>query len=515
MRVEQFLEASAARLPDKVALVCEGQRVTYAELDTQATRFARALQDIGVGRGDRVVIHLDNSVAAVVSIFGTMKAGAVFVAVNPTMKPAKLAYILRDSGALVLVADSRRQGSVAEALAAAPSLKGLILAGAATPAPIAGAEIVLWLDAIVSAPSAPLTPPRGLNIDLAALVYTSGSTGVPKGVMLTHLNMTSAARSITTYLENTADDVIFNVLPLSFDYGLYQVLMAFRVGARVLLGRNFTYPLTVLELLRTERATGFPIVPTISALLVQIDLTQYRLPDLRYVTNTGAALPTPHITAIRAWLPQARLYSMYGLTECKRVAYLPPEEVDRRPLSVGRAMPNVEVTLVDEDGRPTTTGTGELVVRGSNVMSGYWNRPDETAQALRPGPFGQRVLYSGDIFRMDADGFLYFVSRKDDVIKSRGEKVSPREVENVLYDLPGVVEAAVIGEANDLLGNAVAAYIVQRVDAGLTGQDVSRHCARFLEDFMIPRRVEFIEAMPRTATGKIDRRALAGPRVDA
>jgi len=334
-------------------------------------------------------------------------------------------------------------------------------------------------------------------------------------VMLTHLNITSAARSITTYLGNTEDDVLLNVLPLSFDYGLYQVLMAFRKGARVVLGRTFTYPMTVLELLRTERATGFPIVPTISALLVQLDLTRYPLPDLRYVTNTGAALPTAHITALRAWLPHVRLFSMYGLTECKRVAYLPPEEIDRRPTSVGKAMPNVEVTLVDEHGQPTTSGVGELVVRGSNVMSGYWNRPDETGKVLRPGPFGQRVLYSGDIFRTDEDGFLYFVSRKDDVIKSRGEKVSPREVENVIYDLAGVVEAAVIGEADDLLGQAVSAYIVKGDGVELTAQDVFRHCARFLEDFMIPRRVEFLDEMPRTATGKIDRRALAGPKAGA
>jgi len=515
VRVERFLEASAARLPDKVALVCEGQRVTFAELDTQATRFAAALQRVGVGRGDRVVIHLENSTAAVVAIFGTLKAGAAFVVVNPTTKPVKLAYILRDAGAVVLVADARRQGPLAEALAAAPPLKGIVLAGTAAQGPVEDAANALWFDAIVSTPAPPPTPPRQINIDLAALVYTSGSTGGPKGVMLTHLNITSAARSITTYLGNTEDDVLLNVLPLSFDYGLYQVLMAFRKGARVVLGRTFTYPMTVLELLRTERATGFPIVPTISALLVQLDLTRYPLPDLRYVTNTGAALPTAHITALRAWLPHVRLFSMYGLTECKRVAYLPPEEIDRRPTSVGKAMPNVEVTLVDEHGQPTTSGVGELVVRGSNVMSGYWNRPDETGKVLRPGPFGQRVLYSGDIFRTDEDGFLYFVSRKDDVIKSRGEKVSPREVENVIYDLAGVVEAAVIGEADDLLGQAVSAYIVKGDGVELTAQDVFRHCARFLEDFMIPRRVEFLDEMPRTATGKIDRRALAGPKAGA
>jgi long-chain acyl-CoA synthetase len=257
-------------------------------------------------------------------------------------------------------------------------------------------------------------------------------------------------------------------------------------------------------------------VPTMSALLLQLDLSRYTLPELRYITNTGAVLPNAHITALRAWLPHVQLYSMYGLTECKRVSYLPPEELDRRPTSVGRAMPNCEAMLVDSDGRVLQPpATGELVVRGSNVMQGYWNRPDATADALRPGaPPGERWLYSGDLFRTDEDGFLYFVGRRDDVIKSRGEKVSPREVENVLYDLTGVVEAAVVGEPDPVLGHAVVAYVVRAEAVALTEQDVVRHCARHLEDVMIPRRVQFVPVMPRTSTGKIDKRALGDERVE-
>jgi acyl-CoA synthetase (AMP-forming)/AMP-acid ligase II len=273
----------------------------------------------------------------------------------------------------------------------------------------------------------------------------------------------------------------------------------------------------VLEALGRERATGFPIVPTIAALLLQLDLTRYRFPDLRYVTNTGAALPVAHVAAIRRWLPHVRLFSMYGLTECKRVSYLPPDEIDRRPLSVGKAMPNVDTMLVDADGRVLPPpATGELVVRGTNVMQGYWNLPDATAEVLRPGALpGEHWLYSGDIFRTDDEGYLYFVGRRDDIIKCRGEKVSPREVENALYGLTGVAAAAVVGEADDVLGHAVVAYIVRGEGSPLTEQDVLRHCGRHLDDVMIPRRIQFVATLPRTATGKIDHRELARPRGEA
>ena len=513
MRVEEFLESSARRLPDKVALVCEDRRWTYAELDRQAEGLANALRRLGVRRGDRVVVHLDNSAAAVVAIFGTLKLGGVFVLVSPSTKAAKLAHILRDCQATALVADARRHQVLTDALAAAPRLVALVLTGTG-PVQTGYSATVAWFDALVDEQPSSTPGPAGVDVDLAALVYTSGSTGMSKGVMLTHLNMCSAAASIISYLEQVEDDVILNVLPLSFDYGLYQVLMAIRVGARVILERTFAYPHAVLETLQRERATGLPIVPTMSALLLQLDLARYALPDLRYITNTGAVLPTAHIAALRAWLPHVRLYSMYGLTECKRVAYLPPEELDRRPTSVGKAMPNCETMLVDADGRVLPfPATGELVVRGVNVMQGYWNLPDATAEVLRPGALpGERWLFSGDLFRTDDEGFLYFEGRRDDIIKSRGEKVSPREVENALYDLPGIVEAAVVGEPDSVLGHAVVAYVVRAEGSAITEQDVLRHCSRALEDVMIPRRIEFVDAMPRTATGKIDRRALIGAR---
>jgi len=303
---------------------------------------------------------------------------------------------------------------------------------------------------------------------------------------------------------------MLNVLPLSFDYGLYQVLMAFQFGGTVVLERSFTYIHAVLESLVRERVTGFQIVPTLAALLLQLDLSRYDFSSLRYLTSTGAALPAAHVDELARRLPHVRIYSMYGLTECKRVSYLPPSEIARRPTSVGRGMPNQEVYLVDAAGVRQSSGIGELVIRGSHVMQGYWNQPDETAKVLRPGPIaGESVLHSGDIFRMDDDGFLYFVSRTDDIIKTRGEKVSPREVEDVLHRLDGVAEAVVVAVPDPILGEAIKAIVVPKNGASIAEQDVWRHCSAHLEDFMVPQVVEFRQALPKTANGKADRKALA------
>ena len=329
--------------------------------------------------------------------------------------------------------------------------------------------------------------------------------------MMTHLNMMSAAASITAYLENTSDDIILNVLPLSFDYGLYQVLMAFKVGATLLLERSFTFPHLVLEGAVREGITGLPIVPTIASLLLQMEIGRYDLSSLRYITSTAAALPTEHVRGLRERFPTVRIYSMYGLTECKRVSYLPPDQIDIRPTSVGRGMPNEHVYVVDEEGREVSPGTiGELVVRGSNVMKGYWEDPAETAKRLRPGPYPwENVLYTGDLFRTDSEGYLYFVARTDDMIKSRGEKVSPREIEDVLYGLDGVAEAAVVGVPHPILGHAIAAYIARCAGSRLTERDVLQHCAQRLDDFMIPTIVEFRDHLPKTTSSKIDKRAIA------
>ena len=514
MQVESFLESSARLWPDKTALVCGTQRLSYADLEALSNRLAHAIVSEGIERGDRVAVYLDNSVEAVAAVFAVLKAGAVFMMINPTTKAEKLTYVLNNSRARALFLPGRKLATLQQSLADAEHLNCVITTGAAAREISCPGKTCVALDELLSRHRDDTAPPqkRAIDVDLAALVYTSGSTGNPKGVMLTHLNMVAAATSITTYLENTPDDVILNVLPLSFDYGLYQVLMGFKIGGSVVLERSFTYPHAVMQKLVEEQATGFPIVPTISAILLQMDLAKYDLSRLRYVTNTGAALPTEHIVRLRGLLPHVEIYSMYGLTECKRVSYLPPSEIDRRPGSVGRGMPNEEVYVVDEEGRRVGPGVvGELVVRGSNVMKGYWELPEETDRMLRPGPLpGEKVLYTGDLFRTDEEGYLYFVGRKDDIIKSRGEKVSPKEVENVLYGHPEVAEAAVVGVPDAVLGEAVKAILTRKSGSQLTEREILRHCANHLEDFMVPKLVEFRAALPKTSNGKIDKRELCG-----
>jgi amino acid adenylation domain-containing protein len=512
MRVEEFLRESARRFGDKVALAAGDARVSYRELDQVSDRLAGALAQHGIARGDRVIVFMDNCREAVIAIFAALKAGAVFSPINPSTKAEKLAYVINNCGARALITQDKLRTVATAALADAPSVALTVVTGARAPN-LPGAV------SFEAAVTANVEPPGnlGIDLDLAMLIYTSGSTGFPKGVMMTHQNVVAAATSITTYLENTSDDVILNVLPISFDYGLYQVLMAVKLGATLVLEQSFAFPQKIFAKMTAERVTGLPLVPTMAAIILQMrDLKPDAFPHLRYITNTAAALPPAHIARLQALFPSARLYSMYGVTECKRCTYLPPDELKRRPGSVGIAIPGTEATVVDEQGARVPAGVvGELVIRGAHVMKGYWNDPQATARALRPGPFEwEKVLHTGDLFRADADGFLYFVARKDDIIKTRGEKVSPKEVENALYALPGVREAAIVGVPDPVLGRALKAVVAADPHANLTAQDVIRHCARHLEDFMVPKLVEFRDALPKTESGKISRRLVAADTLE-
>lgn len=506
------LEASARRLPDKTALVCAGAGWTYAEIDGLATRCAQALQARGVRRGDRVAVHLESSLEAVVAIFGVLKAGAVFVPVNPLSKAARIAYVLDDAQASVYIVHAHLLPALGDALAQCKALHTCVIAGPTAP-DRADQRMIGFDDLLACAPDAPAAAPAIIDQDLAAIIYTSGSTGEPKGVMLSHLNMRAAGESVIAYLELVESDVICSALPLAFSYGIHQLLTATRVGATLVLERSFAFPVKVLQTMAQEGATVFPGVPAMYAALVNLsNLDQFDLSRLRALTNAAAALPVEHVRRVRAAFPQARLFLMYGQTECKRVSFLAPEDVDARPESVGRGMPNQEHWLIDEHGQrlPATDSRGELVVRGSHVMRGYWNKPRETAQKLHAGPLpGEVVLHTGDIFRCDADGYLYFVARQDDIIKSRGEKVSPVEVENVLYAMPGVVEAAVVGVPDALLGQAIKAFVVLAPGVAHTEREVIKHCLARLESYMAPKHVAFVAALPKTDSGKITKAGLA------
>jgi amino acid adenylation domain-containing protein len=510
-QLHDFLVDSAESRPDKVALVSAKRRLTYRELEESSNALARALLRGGVSRGDRVVVFADNTVETVVAFWAVLKANAVVSIVNPLTKADKLCYLLNDCRAVTLITDGHLAPVFIEAARRSPHLRNVIVSGVVDTDRLAGlSRVTRWEEALAG----PGAPPerRNIDIDLAAIIYTSGSTGDPKGVMLTHRNMLTAATSIATYLENAADDVILCVLPLAFDYGLYQMIMAFAAGGRLVLERGFAFPTRVLENVVAEGVTGFPGVPTIFATLSEMEmLEQYDFSRVRYVTNTAAALGEKHIVMLKDIFPAAKIYSMYGLTECKRCTYLPPADLERKPTSVGLPIPNTELWIVDENDAPRGPNEiGQLVIRGATVMKGYWEKPEATARKLRPGPLpGEQVLYTGDLCRLDEEGYLYFVGRMDDIIKSRGEKVAPKEVESALSNIDGVKEAAVIGVPDEILGQAVKAFVVLEQGATLTEKDVVRECQKRLESFMVPKYVVFVGSLPTTTTGKIKKTDLS------
>jgi long-chain acyl-CoA synthetase len=514
MLINELLENSAKLFPDKVALVCQRKRNTYSDLNKAADSFAAALVVEGFEKQEPAVICLDNSAESVISIFGILKAGGIFVVINPKTKPGKLAYIIADCRAKTLITDSDHYKQLCEADLGV-SLKRIVITDQKVDEKInkltPGARLLFFGETLQGSVSASLKP-RSIDVDLCSLIYTSGSSGTPKGVMLSHLNMVSAVNSITQYLENTSDDILIDTLPLSFDYGLYQVLMAFKFGGTVILEKGFIFPEQIINTVVKERVTGWPIVPTIAAMLCRLkNLEKHDFSHLRYITSTGQVLPTSHIQRLKEAFPKAKLFSMYGLTECKRVSYLPPEELARRPTSVGKAIPNTEVYIVDNEGREIKDAekTGELVVRGSTVMQGYWGLPEETKKAIRSGRYpGDKALYTGDLFKKDAEGYLYFLGRKDDIIKTSGHMVSPKEVENVLCEMEDIVEAAVVGVEDEVLGKAVKAFICLADNSRATEKEIVTFCSKHLEDYAVPKYISFQKSLPRTESGKIQKRDL-------
>ena len=503
--LHDYLLDAALRFPDKVALVARGERVSFPTLEQRSREIAALLCARGVARGDRVLVFGDNSIDTVVAFWGVLRANAVVSVVNPLTKADKLAYLMNDCQAVALVTEHNHLRVAGEAAARSRYLSTVVVSGDVDDEALANLPGGVRLrDAAVARAVEP--PRRAIESDLAAIIYTSGSTGDPRGVMHTHRSMLTAATSVSSYLQMSADDVVLCALPLAFDYGLYQMIMSARVGARLVLERSFAYPAQILRTMQQEHVTGLPGVPTLFAMLGEMkSMRESDWSHVRYVSNTAAALSSKQIQFLSEVFPRARIYSMYGLTECKRCTYLPPQELATKPGSVGIAIPNTEMWLVDENDRRVGPGqVGQLVIRGPTVMRGYWGKAEATAERLRPGPIpGEHVLYTGDLCLMDDDGYLFFVARMDDVIKSRGEKVAPKEVEQVIVNLPGVREAAVIGVPDEILGQAVKAFVVLESGTSIDGRELQRACQARLESFMVPKHVVFVDALPRTHTGKI------------
>ena len=514
--LSDLIAVATERTPDAAALTAGKVSMTYAALADACQRCSSGLVEIGTGRGERVAIYLEKRPEAVVGSFGTTAVGAVFVPVNPVLKPERVAYILRDCNVRVLVTSPERLATLTSVLETCPDLRAIVVTGLPDPSIRLKQTIVAWSDLVGGDARAAGEGHRVIDTDMAAILYTSGSTGKPKGVVLSHRNMVAGAKSVASYLGNHADDTLLAALPLSFDAGFSQLTTAFHSGARVVL-INYLLPRDVINAMVRERITGLTAVPPLYIQLAQLDWPKAIGDHLRYFANTGGRMPRDTLTTLRSKVPRARPFLMYGLTEAFRSTYLPPEEVDARPDSIGKAIPNAEILVLRPDGtRCAPNEPGELVHRGALVGMGYWNDPEKTAERYRPLPgreaglvLPEIAVFSGDTVRMDDEGFLYFVGRRDEMIKTSGYRVSPTEIEESLYSTGRIGEAAAFGVAHPSLGQAVVVVATPRDGATLEAAEIVAHCRAALPAYMIPAIVDVRPGpLPRNPNGKIDRRQL-------
>jgi acyl-CoA ligase (AMP-forming) (exosortase A-associated) len=513
--IHHILRTSATRFPDKEALVHKEQRLRYREIAHRAAGLSASLQQAGLQRGDRVGIYLDPSIPQVLSIFAISEAGGVFVPINQLLFPDQVEHIANDCAMRALITTQTKLSSVVSVLKNIPSLEFIaVIADGKSP------EVAIALydfEEMCAMELVELCDNPSVETDLAAILYTSGSTGKPKGVMLNHANIIAGASIVSDYLGITQDERILAILPFSFDAGLNQLMTAFQQGGTLVL-TTFLFAREVVQVLFRERISGLAGVPTLWSLLAQPSSTlhQQSLPRLRYITNTGGAMPQPVLTRLREVLPTTKIFLMYGLTEAFRSTYLPPEELDRRPTSMGKAIPNTEILLVSESGQTCKPGEiGELVHRGPTVSMGYWGQPELTALVLRPHPFlppelatEEKVCYSGDMVKMDEDGFLYFIGRRDTMIKSSGFRISPTEVEEVLFQSGSVGHAAVIGVPDEVLGQSIKAFVVPKEGLALAPDALVAFCAEKIPRHMVPKSIEVLLELPKMNNGKVDYVAL-------
>lgn len=503
-----LLAGAAAATPHAPALTYRDHTVSYAEAWQQAQSAAAQLQDLGVSRGDRVAVYLEKRIETVTSLFAASIAGAMFVPVNHVLKPLQVRHILSDSGAKVLITSADRLGQLASSLHQT-DVEHVVVVGR-TAEPTGDYQLHSW-EAGQEAAGMPSTPTGVVDIDPAAILYTSGSTGKPKGVVLSHRNLIVGAESVSSYLQNTSEDVILSVLPLSFDAGLSQVTTAFSVGAHVVL-MNYLLPREVPKLCAKYGVTGLTCVPPLWLQLVETQWPEAAAKQLRYFANTGGRMPRTTLDRLRNIFTAAKPFLMYGLTEAFRSTYLDPGEIDNRPDSIGKAIPNAEILVLRPDGSRCAPGEeGELVHRGALVGLGYWNDPVRTAERYRPVKHPDQewrtpemAVWSGDTVVADEDGFLYFVGRKDEMIKTSGYRVSPTEVEEAAYSTALVRDAVAFGVPDPTLGQRIV-MVATPTAPGLEVDSLFTALRQLLPLYMVPSQIEFRHELPRSPNGKFDR----------
>lgn len=510
IRLHDLLLGAAGHAPESPALTFKDQTLSYAELADRTLNAARGLRRLGLERGDRVGVWLDKRVETVVAIFGTSAAGGVFVPVNPVLRARQVGHIIADCDVRVLITTPDRLALLHDELENLKSVEQVVLVGGAVPE-TAGTRYTVsaWDDLVAAATGSP--DAGGIDADVAAILYTSGSTGRPKGVVLSHRNLIVGAESVSGYLGNTADDVILSVLPLSFDAGFSQITTAFAVGAHVVL-TNYLLPKDVVRLCAKHGVTGLTCVPPLWVQLVEQNWTPEATASLRYFANTGGRMPRTTLDRLRAIFPAAKPFLMYGLTEAFRSTYLDPAEVDRRPDSIGKAIPDAEILVVRPDGTECEAGEhGELVHRGALVALGYWNDPERTAERFKPLPARagalapEMAVWSGDTVVRDEEGFLYFVGRTDEMIKTSGYRVSPTEIEEIAYGTGLVRDAVALGLPDPKLGQRIVLVASAPEGGDLDPAALLDRLKQDLPIYMLPKQIEVRPELPRSPNGKFDR----------
>jgi acyl-CoA ligase (AMP-forming) (exosortase A-associated) len=517
--LHELIAFCASSRPFNTALIYEDEKINYRDLHLKITEFSSGLLALGLKRGDRVGIFLDKCFEAVISAFGTTQAGCVFVPINPLLKPSQVDYIMRDCNINLLVttadrfqtlsAHSLRHNDLMHITLVGPSVQGERCIS------IPGYEYSSW-EQLLRSPCK--QGYRVMDTDMAAILYTSGSTGKPKGVVLSHRNLVVGAKSVSSYLENNEDDKLLAVLPLSFDAGFSQLTTAFHAGASVVL-LNYLMPRDVLKVMEKERVTGLTAVPPLYIQLSGLEWPLEIRSSLRYFANTGGHMPLDVLTKLRLRLPNAKPFMMYGLTESFRSTYLPPSEIDKRPDSIGKAIPNAEIWVVREDGTSCDVNEpGELVHRGALVSLGYWNDSIKTAERFKlltahfPGrPSGlqlpEYIVHSGDAVRQDEDGFFYFIGRKDEMIKVSGYRISPTEIEEVLYETQKVGECIAFAIDHAVHGSAIQVIATHaNKQEPISQNDLKNECRLRMPIYMVPSAIHYVDGpLPRGPNGKIDR----------
>ena len=517
--VHQMLQDSASNHPHQEAFTDSDRRILYAQAAEISRSLGDTLRTLGIKRGDRVGVQLEPTTQLPLTLLGISFADAVFVPIHHGLFPEQVAHILKDSQAAAIICDSGRLRSLEPHKYALEDLQIALVDGTTGDQELPKLPNIdtYRLQDSFGSQSTPQTTCTSLGKDLAAILYTSGSTGRPKGVMLSHQNILAGAEIVSEYLSIGNSDRILAALPLSFDAGLNQVTTAILKGATTTM-ISFTFGREIVRTLIDEEITGLAGVPSLWNLLTRPSsgLGKQPLSSLRYITNTGGKMPQSVLKTLRSQLPDTNVVLMYGLTEAFRSTYLPPDQVDERPTSMGKPIPRTDVFVINELGNLCEADeVGELVHDGPTVSMGYWGYPELTAKVLRPHPLHDRaeatsgpVCYSGDLVRKDADGYFYFVGRRDNQIKSSGFRISPTEVEDVIAKMSSVSQSAVVGAPDDVLGQHLVAFIIPTENAEFEAADVIGHCAKLLPRHMVPKRVEIVDCIPQTSSGKVNYPAL-------